>query len=433
MTEFKVGLLTLAAVGAVVIMSFKITSRQAGFGSYITYKTIVQDAAGIFEKSPIKVAGINAGRIKKIQLHEENALITFEILKEVKVTKGSTIRIKTVGLLGEKYIDILLNKKDDEILPEDSIIAAVETVGFESLSKNLGDILEDMKGIVRNIKYSLEPEKEGDELPLQVIVSSLQDITEGLVYELNENNEDSFLAGVKRIRPILENIEKITSDFKEIVSRIRQGRGTLGRLIIDEEVVDQVTETLSGVRRLVNKVDSIQTEIQVYTMANSKRDAITDLNINVYPSPGKFYRLGLTSSEFGPEDKKEVRSIVDGGPEQVTSTTERKSDEYRFNAMVGRSIKNWTFRFGFLESSGGIGIDYRFKPYDIGLNMDIFDYRESIGPQLRLSLNTRFWNIFYGKISGEDLLANEDKRSLSIGAGLRFTDEDLKGLVGLFL
>ena len=204
---------------------------------------------------------------------------------------------------------------------------------------------------------------------------------------------------------ILDNVEDVTGDFKTVMGKISKGQGTLGRLIVDEEVVDQVTETLSGVRKLVNKLDSIKTEVQVFTMANPKRDGVTDLNLKIYPSPGKFYHLGVATAEFGVEGKKEVRSVTDGGSEQITQTTEKKKGGYRFNAMIGRRVKNWTFRFGLLESSGGMGVDYHFKPYNVGLNLDLFDHRESLGPQLRLSLNTRFWNIFYGKISGEDLLA----------------------------
>ncbi len=77
MNEFKVGLLALATIASVIVMSIKVTSNQSGFGEYITYRTIIRDASGIFPKTPIKVAGINAGRIKQIELADNNAVITF--------------------------------------------------------------------------------------------------------------------------------------------------------------------------------------------------------------------------------------------------------------------------------------------------------------------------------------------------------------------
>lgn len=96
-------------------MSFRVTSNQSGFGDYIAYRTIVRDASGIFPKTPIKVAGINAGRIKKIELLENNALITFEVLDDVKITKNSRLRIKTVGFLGDKYLEIVIGESDERL------------------------------------------------------------------------------------------------------------------------------------------------------------------------------------------------------------------------------------------------------------------------------------------------------------------------------
>ena len=84
MNPLKVGLLTLAAMASVVVMSLKITQNQSGFGDHIEYKTKLADASGILEKTPIKVAGINAGRIKKIELEGREALLTFEILENKK-------------------------------------------------------------------------------------------------------------------------------------------------------------------------------------------------------------------------------------------------------------------------------------------------------------------------------------------------------------
>jgi len=52
LNPLKVGLLTLAAMASVVVMSLKITQNQSGFGDHVQYKTILKDASGILEKTP---------------------------------------------------------------------------------------------------------------------------------------------------------------------------------------------------------------------------------------------------------------------------------------------------------------------------------------------------------------------------------------------
>jgi len=148
LNPLKVGLLTLAAIASVIVMSLKITSNKSGFGEYVTYKTILQDASGIFEKSSIKVAGINAGRIKKIQLNgAQGALVTFEMLEEVKLTDKSILKIKSVGFLGDKYLDIILGDQSGDRLPPESFVTAQAGEGIEELSKDAGEVLMRIRSI----------------------------------------------------------------------------------------------------------------------------------------------------------------------------------------------------------------------------------------------------------------------------------------------
>ncbi len=457
MNEFKVGLLTLGTIAAVVIMSFQITSNQSGFGKYVTYRTIINDATGIFEKSSIKVAGITAGRISKIELYKEKALITFEILKEVRITKGSKLRVKSLGFLGDKYIDIILNRNSDEIIPEGSLIASSETGGLENLTKDASEVLADVKEIVKNIKYSLAPEKEGDEPPIKQILSNVKKVSESLKnviqgneeklneiidninqvsqdlqYEVSALNNDSLMAKVKKIGPVLEDAKRITEDLKAITGKVRKGQGTIGKLINDDEVVDQVSETLAGVRKLVNRIDDIRSELQVFSAYNSEQDNISDFNLDIYTSPERLLRFGVATSEFGREDEREVTTTV-GGTTVTENIRETDIDTYRFNFQLGRKVNDWTFRAGIIESSGGLGIDYDWNYVNTRLYLEIFDYRDDIGPNVRFGSQIHMWNVFYLKIAGEDLVSKTNTQSLSLGAGLRFTDEDIKGLLALFL
>ena len=124
MSELKVGILALLTMASIVYMSLKITSFQSGFGEYINYRTILKDASGIFPKTPIKIAGITAGKIKKIELHGNNALVTFRILKRIKVTDGSNLIVKSVGFLGDKYLEIKVARGKSRLKENGFVVAA---------------------------------------------------------------------------------------------------------------------------------------------------------------------------------------------------------------------------------------------------------------------------------------------------------------------
>ncbi|PIR36193.1 MAG: hypothetical protein COV37_04300, partial [Bdellovibrio sp. CG11_big_fil_rev_8_21_14_0_20_39_38] len=171
MNELKVGLLALFTIATIVVMSLKITSNQSGFGDYITYRTVIRDASGIFPKTPIKVAGISAGRIKTIELANNNALITFEVLKKVEIPKDSKLRIKSVGFLGDKYLEIVIGK-DTEILESMGLVLAEEGAGIENLVKDVTEVMADVKVVIGSIKDTLVP-KDREE-PMKKILRDVE-------------------------------------------------------------------------------------------------------------------------------------------------------------------------------------------------------------------------------------------------------------------
>tara|TARA_R110002072_G_scaffold1989_2_gene16327 strand:- start:50702 stop:52054 length:1353 start_codon:yes stop_codon:yes gene_type:complete len=450
MNEFKVGLMALATMAAVVAMSILVTKNQSGFGEYVPYKTIVKDASGIFPKTPIKVAGISAGRIKSIELADNNALITFEVLKKISIPKNSKLRIKTVGFLGDKYLEIVIGDSTEE-LEENSFISSNEGAGLENLIKDAGTVLKDVKVIVASMKESLAP--EGEEPPMKQILADVKDSTAALkrivtsneekLNELIENmnnfskdiayqmDEDEKGSSMEKIKAILGNADKMMGDLQKLVADVKAGKGTVGKLLVEEDIADEVQQTLAGVKKLVGKVDQIRTELALFTGVNTEYGSETDLTLKIFPSPERFYLLGLTTSEFGPETEKYTTTITDGSS-STEIRKEKEKDSYRFNVQLGRKIQNWTIRGGLIESSGGFGVDYVFADWGSKYSLEVFDYREDIGPNLRLSSELQLWNVIYGKVALEDLL-EETTRSATISAGLKFSDEDLKGLIGFFL
>jgi phospholipid/cholesterol/gamma-HCH transport system substrate-binding protein len=456
MNEFKVGLLAIFTIVAVILMSLKITSNQSGFGQYVTYRTIVKDASGIFPKTPIKVAGISAGRIDSIELQGNTALITFEILKQIQVTQNSKLRIKSVGFLGDKYIEIFIGDSN-LILQKYDFIPSEEAAGIENLVKDTSEVLSDVKKIVRTLKDSIAPDngespikeilvdvsalvkntKEAAETLKRVmgnneskisrLVDNLEDFSDQLAYQVDNGNRDSAMSDLKQI---LSNVSKLTSDVQGIVADIKKGKGSIGKMLVEDEIADQVKNTLSSVQKIVGKAENIRTELSVFSGVNSSSGASTDFAIKIYPSPERFYNIGLATSEFGP-NRERLTDITTNGNKVTESRLERDKNTFRFNAQVGRRIQDVAFRGGMIESTGGLAMDYHLDKLSTKFSVEAFDYRKDSGANLRISSETQLWNVLYGKASVNDSI--HKARSATFSAGLKFNDEDLKGLIGFIL
>lgn len=457
MNEFKVGLLAIATIAAIVFMSFKITSNQSGFGQYVTYRTIVKDASGIFPKTPIKVAGISAGRITSIELQGNTALITLEILKQIRVTKNSKLRIKSVGFLGDKYIEIYVGDSP-ELLAKMDFLDSEEAAGMETLIKDASEILVDVKTIVKTLKDTVAPEGEispmkkilidvqelvsntkeatlalkrmatGNEAKINALVENLETFSYELAYQVDKENPDSAMADIKTV---LANTKKITADLNDIVADVKRGKGTVGKLLVEDEIADQVKDTLSSVQKLVGKADSIRTELSVFTGASTgpSGDGESEVALRIFPSPERFYHLGLTTSALGP-DRETITETTVNGTTTVQNKKERDKDTFRFNVQIGRRVQDFAFRGGLIESKGGLGMDYYLQNLGTKFSLEAFDYKKDKGANIRFITELQIWNILYGRATLND--AGRKERSGIIQAGLRFNDEDLKGLMGFF-
>lgn len=453
MNEFKVGLLAIATMAAIAFMSFKITSNQSGFGQYVKYRTIVKDASGIFPKTPIKVAGIAAGRIVDIELQGNTALITFEILKQIQITKNSKLRIKTVGFLGDKYIEIYVGDSS-EFLGKNDFIDSEEAAGIDTLVKDASEILIDVKAVVKSLKDSIAPEGQvspikkiladvsalventkdatatlkrivnSNEEKVNRLITNLEDFSRDIAYQVNNKNPDSAMADIKEV---LANTKKLTKDLNEIIADVKKGKGTVGKLLVEDEIADKVKETLASVQKIVGKAEAIRTELSVHTGADSKGGGETELGLRIFPSPERFYHLGINTSEFGPTTET-VTETTSGGATTVQNRSERKKDAFRFNAQIGRKVHDLAFRGGLIESTGGLGIDYYLQSLGLKFSLEAFDYKKDKGANVRFMSEMQLWNVLYGRVGVDDSVRKE--RSGVVQAGLRFNDEDIKSFLG---
>jgi phospholipid/cholesterol/gamma-HCH transport system substrate-binding protein len=458
LNPLKVGLLTLAALASVIVMSLKITTNKSGFGEYKTYKTVVKDASGIFEKSSIKVAGINAGRIKAIELNgAEGALITFEMLEGIKLTNNSRLKIKSVGFLGDKYLDIILGDQNADKLAEGSMIPADGGGGFDELTKDASEVLKEVKDIAKAIKDSLKDE-QGNNV-LKQIISNVNDLTasikristtneqkiaeivdnvkalsEQLAYETDRYQKDSLMHDLAKIGPILDKADVAVGDLKIIIADLKDGKGTVGKLLRDDAVVDQVSQTLSSVNRLVNRINNIEADIGLSTGANTRTGTDTRFDLDIYPAPERFFRIGIVTNDFGPqtEQKSETYTSVNNGEETKQSVRKINKSSFKFNFQIGRRIQRFGLRAGLIESTGGVGIDYYLPDWGIRTGMEVFDYQADAGPNLRLITEAKIWNVLFARIAGEDLISKDGKQSATFSLGLRFNDQDLAALIGIF-
>ena len=158
--------------------------------------------------------------------------------------------------------------------------------------------------------------------------------------------------------------------------------------------------------------------------------------VDVDPQSGRFYRVGLVDDPRGRVRSKTTVETVTG-PDGVPATTRTENIEIEnkttLNAQLGFVFSDLRLRGGLFESTGGAAVDYDLFQRKLRLSLEAFDFSrpEEVDPHLRLLGRFFVFDRWY-VVGGYDdfLLRDLDRDSLFLGAGVTWTDEDLKYLLG---
>jgi len=226
----------------------------------------------------------------------------------------------------------------------------------------------------------------------------------------------------------LQKLDETIDNVRAISANLRDGKGTFGRLLTDDRLVEEVEEIVQDTKEFVKSYTLMQTEVEIGTAYNFLQGAFkTHLALRFRPKEDKYYLVQIIDDPRGNTTSQYVltESSRDGVSKVLTETTD---GDIKFSFQFAKRFYFLTGRVGIMESTGGLGLDFSFFKDRLQFQFDLFDFTLSDKPRLRGAIQ---WEIFrhFFLAGGADDVLNESYRDYFIQAGIRFTDEDLKSLL----
>jgi phospholipid/cholesterol/gamma-HCH transport system substrate-binding protein len=131
--ELGVGLFVLAGVLSLAYLSFRLGDLELfGKKRYEVYG-IFADSGGIRSGAGVAIAGVQIGKVEDVGLDDYQAKIWMSVPNDVKLPKDSIAAIKTRGVIGEKYIEIVPGGDEKMIGPGGKIEETEPAIDVEKL------------------------------------------------------------------------------------------------------------------------------------------------------------------------------------------------------------------------------------------------------------------------------------------------------------
>jgi phospholipid/cholesterol/gamma-HCH transport system substrate-binding protein len=258
--------------------------------------------------------------------------------------------------------------------------------------------------------------------------------------ELNRTVGDA-RQSIARLNHAIEQLDKVATSVGE-------GKSVAGKLLVDERLGAKLGNTIEGVSDYVDRLTKLQLKVDLRSEWHfNERGAKTYAGFALIPRPDKYYLLQVVNDPRGVTTQR-VENVVSqtaAGASQSITTRTVTEQSWAFSLEFAKRYGPVTLRVGLIENSGGAGADLHLLNDALKLSVDVYQFARPDRPpfpRAKLWADYRFFKYVYATAGMDDFLnAWEAGRfpggprfalgsDVFFGAGIVFTDDDLKAIVG---
>ncbi len=271
--ETRLGLFfALAFIAAVVVLEMVGTPNlfKRGHKLRARFNSVQELKVG----DPVRMAGVEVGRVDKIDFAEGKVEVTFKVLEKANVHTDSKASIRFVGLMGQNYVSLTLGTPTSPTASPDTllesaeqpdlntILAKLDTVatGVEGLTKSFsGDSINNLLGPFTDFLKENNPR-------LSAILGNMQTISsqiaqgKGTIGKLIQEDElyNTALGTVTNLSSTADELKLTVAHARTVVDQINAGQGTIGRLAKDDSLFREGTNAMTNLREILQKMNQGQ-------------------------------------------------------------------------------------------------------------------------------------------------------------------------------
>lgn len=492
-TPVKVGVFVVASIASFAVFLQIVSTSGVDVGDSYVVHAYFDDVLGLEKKSPVQVAGIDIGAIDDIVLDQTKgkAKLSIRVRKAVRLHKNAKISKISISLLGDfklavnpggppspelkdgDFIEDVSSTSDTEQIiaevkkvttaisalvagvdgqpaPLEAIVrdvqgsAAAARKVIEAVNSNIDNNVVKLDHILGNIdKFTrdLSNISDGKEKDINAITADAREIaralrvtSQSLEQIIAGQNQGDLQASVKSLKETLDNMNRALEKVGSIATKIDDGTGTVGALINDRELHDDVAEAVENAGEIIGGVARLQTWVNLRSEFQFRAGAAKNyLQIQLRPKEDSYYLIEIVDDPRGVRETVitdvETTSPEPGRDFQYRERRSTTVDGLKFSIQFAKRFYWLVLRFGIIENTGGIGANAYFFDDRLELLIDINQFSEETRlPRFKALAAVELIPHVY-LTGGIDDFLNPGTTDFFVGGGVRFNDDDLKYLL----
>ncbi|MDO8991622.1 MAG: MlaD family protein [Daejeonella sp.] len=309
--ETKVGVLAAVAI-TVLIVGYSFLKGNDVFSRENEFYAIYTRVDGLTVSKPVLVNGYQIGRVSNLTLQPDGRiLVQFKVDPEYAIPKNTIAKLESTDLLGGKVIVFELGSGSDFAADGDTLNANVKRDlmdQVEPVQKKAEQIIARMDSVLTSVNNTLNPEFQRNfDRSFASIARTLETLekttrtVDGLVTNQSskisgimtnlESISSNFKSNNESITKIVTNFERISddvakanfaqtiteankavADLQTVINKVNSGNGTLGQLINDERMYNNLNNAAANLDKLMIDLKANPKRYVSFSVFGGKKD-----------------------------------------------------------------------------------------------------------------------------------------------------------------
>ena len=231
--QLKVGIVIILAVAGLLYAIMNLNEGMGVFTSTSVFRAYLDDSQGIKVGAPVRMNGVDIGNVKQVAIEPDKGRVAvhFTLNNEMRLLlrRDAAVLIRPMGLLGDKYLDILPGSPQQPPLPEGTALSGHGETDITGVAGSATSTLQNVDQAVRELQGILHNIKAGKGTAGKLV-------TDPALYD--------------HTTQLIRKVDTLSEKTTQLLARIERGDGTLGKLMTDRTLYDRATAAVEEMQKL---------------------------------------------------------------------------------------------------------------------------------------------------------------------------------------
>ena len=267
-SNLKVGIVLLIGLIIFVFIVSIVGTEQNIFTSTYMVKLFVTNVHGLVKGAMATLAGLKIGYVTDMTFTTKDTVngveVSLTVLSKYRgsITTGTAAQIKTIGLLGDKYIDLSIGSRNEAPVAEYAFIPLLESFDIETASPQFKSSLADFTELMASARRIAASVERGEGSVGRLVRNP--DVARGMERFVGSLN--GVMSAVEKKRGVLgkfvyddslsRSVSDVSANLRTITEHIRQGKGSMGKLIMEDELYRNLTAFTARADTLMSRASN---------------------------------------------------------------------------------------------------------------------------------------------------------------------------------